>query len=58
MGLVQGVRVPAGRWLVTFTYRPPSLRAGEVLSGLGALALVGAGVAVVVRRRRVAGTRR
>jgi len=37
--LVQGVRVPAGRDVVTFHYRPPHLLAGSVLS-IGAVAFL------------------
>jgi hypothetical protein len=52
VGLVQGVRVPAGSWTVTFTYRAPGLDLGLAGSavGVGAL-LVVAGVGVARRRR-------
>jgi len=35
----RAVRVPAGRHVVTFTYRPANVRTGEVLSLLAALAI-------------------
>ena len=38
-GLVQAVQVPEGSTTVTFRYAPPGLRAGEVLSLAGLLAL-------------------
>jgi hypothetical protein len=60
VGLIQGVRLPAGSWNVTFTYRAPGLDLGLAGSaaGLGAVLLVVG--ARAVRRRRVrldAGTR-
>ena len=38
-GLVQAVRVPAGRWTLTFVYRPAGLDAGLAGSALGLAAL-------------------
>jgi uncharacterized membrane protein YfhO len=38
-GLVQAVDVPAGRGIVTWSYRPPGLRMGLAVS-LGATALI------------------
>jgi hypothetical protein len=50
--LVQQVRIPAGRDVVTFHYRPPHLLAASLLT-LGALVLLGVLLAVwLVRRRR------
>jgi hypothetical protein len=40
VGLVQGVRVPPGRWTLTFAYRPSGLTSGGILSALGVAALV------------------
>ncbi len=58
VGLIQGVRLPAGSWTVTFTYSAPGLDAGLAGSflGIGAVLIV---VAVrFVGRRRVRRTRR
>ncbi len=52
VGLVQGVDVPAGRWTLTFVYRPPGLTAGLVGSAAAVVAFAGAGIVWVVRRRR------
>lgn len=54
LGLVQMVRVPAGRSVVTWHYSPRSLRDGELLTLLGVLALLAipAGLLVVRRRQR------
>ena len=49
-GLVQAVGVPAGRGVVTWTYRPPGFRAGAALS-LAAVLLI-AGLAVAAARGR------
>jgi hypothetical protein len=49
VGLVQGVRVPPGRWTLTFAYRPSGLTSGGILSGLGVAGLV---VVTGVRLRR------
>ncbi|HVX21631.1 MAG TPA: hypothetical protein VHB02_09805 [Acidimicrobiales bacterium] len=51
VGLVQGVRVPAGRWVLTFLYRPPGLNAGLAGSAVGLAGFVAVGVAALVRRR-------
>jgi hypothetical protein len=51
-GLVQSVRVPAGTWVLTFSYRPPGLTAGIAGSALALLAFAAAGAVVTVRRRR------
>ena len=52
VGLIQGVRLPAGSWTVTFTYSAPGLDAGLAGSfvGIGAV-LVVVGVRIVGRRR-------
>lgn len=52
VGLVQGVRVPAGTWTLTFLYRPPGLTVGLVGSGAAIVAFLAAGTVAVVRRRR------
>ena len=57
VGLVQGVRVPAGRWTLTFDYWPPRFTAGLILSGLGVGALLVALVVWMVGRRRRGGRR-
>ena len=55
-GLVQAVDVPAGRGVVTWSYRPPGFRMGFALSlGAAALILLALGSALFVsgsRRRR------
>ena len=52
VGLIQGVRVPAGSWTVTFTYRAPGLDLGLAGSavGIGAVLMV-VGVRAAGRRR-------
>ena len=52
VGLIQGVRLPAGSWTVTFTYRAPGLDLGLAGSavGIGAV-LIAVGVRVARRRR-------
>jgi hypothetical protein len=60
VGLVQGVRVPPGRWTLTFTYWPSGLTSGGIASALGVAAVL-AVTGVRLRRRRagkrpVAGT--
>lgn len=52
VGLVQGVRVPAGRWTLTFDYRPKGLHEALAASGLGVLAVAAAGVVGLRSRRR------
>ena len=54
VGLVQGVRVPAGRWTLTFDYHPRGFDVGAALSAAGLMALAAAGLAALasVRRRR------
>ncbi|HEX3948065.1 MAG TPA: hypothetical protein VHW47_10180 [Acidimicrobiales bacterium] len=52
VGLVQGVRVPAGRWTLTFLYRPPGLTAGLVASAAALIAFLAAAVVALVRHRR------
>ncbi len=49
VGLIQGVEVPAGSWLLTFDYRAPGLSLGLVGTAVGVVALV---VALVVLWRR------
>ena len=50
--LVQSVRLPAGRWRVTFGYRAPGMTFGLVGSALGIAGFVAFAVVVVVLRRR------
>ncbi len=52
VGLIQGVRLPAGSWTVTFAYRAPGLDVG--LAG----SAVGIGAALIVVGIRAAGRRR
>jgi len=52
VGLIQGVKLPAGTWTVTFLYRPRGLISGVIGSLAGLLALVATGVVWLVRRRR------
>jgi hypothetical protein len=58
VGLIQGVRLPAGSWTVTFTYRAPGLDLGLAGSAIGISAvLVVVGVRSARRRdRRTAGS--
>ena len=53
VGLIQGVRLPAGSWTVTFTYRAPGLDLGLAGSivGIGAALIV---VGIRFARRRAA----
>jgi len=53
VGLIQGVRVPAGRWRLTFTYWPSGLTLGGVASAVGVAALLGVVAWRLVRRRRL-----
>ena len=52
VGLIQGVRLPAGSWTVTFTYRAPGLDPGLAGSTLGIGAVLVVVGTRVVRRRR------
>jgi hypothetical protein len=53
VGLVQGVRVPPGRWTLTFTYWPSGLTLGGIASALGVVAVLAVtGVRLASRRRR------
>jgi len=52
VGLVQGVRVPAGHWILTYTYHPAGLRLGLVGSALGVASALVVGVMLALRRRR------
>jgi hypothetical protein len=52
VGLVQGVRVPAGRWRLTFDYWPPGLTSGGIASALGVAALLAVAGVGLARRRR------
>jgi hypothetical protein len=49
-GLVQAVRVPSGRWTLTFTYRPSALDLALAATGAGLAALVVLAVAWWWRR--------
>jgi hypothetical protein len=51
-GLVQAVRVPAGRWTVTFGYHPSGLDAGLAATGAGLAGLVALAVGWWWRRRQ------
>ncbi|MGC8471784.1 MAG: hypothetical protein ACP5PM_05770 [Acidimicrobiales bacterium] len=54
-GLIQSVRVPAGRWVLTFHFRPKLLTlgiAGSSAAVAGFLALFGAAIVAFGRRRR------
>jgi hypothetical protein len=50
-GLIQAVRVPAGTWTLTFSYRPRGLTAAGAASGVGVVGLVVVAVQAVRRRR-------
>jgi len=52
VGLVQGVRVPAGTWTLTFTYYPDGFDYGLAFSALALAALVAAGLWALVGRCR------
>jgi hypothetical protein len=52
VGLLQGVRVPAGRWTLTFTYWPPGLSVGGLASAVGVAALLAMVAWRLVLRRR------
>ena len=52
VGLIQGLHVPACTWRVSFTYQPSTVTWGLVLSGLGPVALLTAGLALWRRRPR------
>jgi hypothetical protein len=51
-GLLQSVRVPAGRWRITFDYWPSGLTTGGIASALGVLAALAVGGGTLRRRRR------
>ncbi len=51
-GLVQSVRVPAGRWRLVFSYWPSGLELGGVASALAVLAFGVFGLVAISRRRR------
>lgn len=53
VGLVQGVRVPSGRWTLTFTYWPSGLTAGGIASALAVAAVLAVTGLRLVWRRRV-----
>jgi hypothetical protein len=52
VGLVQGVRVPAGDWTITFSYRPTGLDVGLAGSVLGLAGFVAVAFLGLARRRR------
>ncbi len=51
LGFFQGVRVPAGRHLVKFEFRPPSLRKGAIVSAAFSLLILGTLLCGLARRR-------
>jgi hypothetical protein len=51
-GLVQSVRVPAGHYLVTFTFRAKNLTVGMGASVAALVAFAALGVVALLRRRR------
>ncbi len=51
VGLVQAVRVPPGRWTLTFSYWPSGLSLGGIASAVGVVAVFWC-AAVGLRRRR------
>jgi len=53
-GLLRGVYLEQGMHRLTFTYRPASVQAGGIISGLSALALAGYLGWTAVRARRAA----
>ncbi|MGH9044881.1 MAG: hypothetical protein ACRDVP_08650 [Acidimicrobiales bacterium] len=52
VGLVQGVRVPKGRWILTFSYWPSGLSIGGVASGVAVLGLLVLFSTLAHKRRR------
>jgi hypothetical protein len=53
--VLRGVAVPAGRHRIVWSYEVPGLRAGALLSGAGALAMLAWGGWLLARRRRTRG---
>ena len=51
-GLIQAVRVPAGTWTLTFSYRPKGLTEGGAASAIGVAGFVVLAVVSLRRRRR------
>jgi hypothetical protein len=52
VGLIQGVRVPPGRWRLVFGFWPSGLALGGVASALGVAAVLAVAAACLWRRRR------
>ena len=50
-GLIQAVRLPAGTWTVTFSYRPARVQQGAWLSLAGLLALISLAAGIPLARR-------
>ncbi|MGH9045911.1 MAG: hypothetical protein ACRDVW_01195, partial [Acidimicrobiales bacterium] len=57
VGLIQGVRVPAGRWTLTFGYWPSGLTSGGIISALGVVGALVVSVVLLERRRSMGRTR-
>ncbi|HUY07104.1 MAG TPA: hypothetical protein VMU99_07590 [Acidimicrobiales bacterium] len=51
-GLIQGVTIRGGNWIVTWHYRPRQLLRGLLVSGAGAVIWICALATIVVRKRR------
>lgn len=52
IGLIQGVQVPAGHWILTFEYWPPRLTAGLAMTGMASAALSACLVVWLFRHRQ------
>jgi len=52
VGLIQGVRVPPGRWRLQFGFWPSGLALGGVASAVGVAGVLAVAAACLWRRRR------